>query len=39
MALAMTAATGPLLTLIGPHEPGSATETAHVPEAVVVADG
>jgi Kef-type K+ transport system membrane component KefB len=39
MALAMTAATGPLLTLIGSHEPGSATETAHVPEAVVVAEG
>jgi Kef-type K+ transport system membrane component KefB len=39
MALAMTAATGPLLTLIGSHEPGSATETAHVPESVVVADG
>jgi Kef-type K+ transport system membrane component KefB len=39
MALAMTAATGPLLTLIGSHEPGSATETAHVPESVVIADG
>jgi Kef-type K+ transport system membrane component KefB len=39
MALAMTAATGPLLTLIGSHEPCSATETAHVPEAVVVAEG
>jgi Kef-type K+ transport system membrane component KefB len=39
MALAMTAATGPLLTLIGSHEPSSATETAHVPESVVIADG
>jgi Kef-type K+ transport system membrane component KefB len=39
MALAMTAATGPLLTLIGSDEPGSATETADVPEAVAVADG